>query len=69
MNAPLHPEVFHRREPTSQGDLPLTAEGVLRHVWESRFGPVLIEARDGQVYVNGQLVEPVARQSREPSPG
>jgi hypothetical protein len=37
--------------------LPLAAEGVLRYVWESRFGPMLIEVRDGRAFVNGQVVE------------
>jgi len=57
VNASLHPEVLHRRESSPQADLPLCADGVLRHLWESRFGPILIEVRDDQIYVNGQLVE------------
>ena len=39
--------------------MPLEAEGVLRYVWESRFGDILIEVKDGRAYVNGQAVEPV----------
>ena len=58
MNAPLRPDVFIRPEPSPQLDLPLAADGVLRHVWESRFGTMLIEVRDGQIFVNGSLVEP-----------
>ena len=58
MNAPLLPEVFTRIATPPQADLPLSAEGVLRYVWESRFGPMLIEVRNGQAFVNGQLVEP-----------
>ena len=58
MNAPLLPEVFTRIATPPQADLPLSAEGVLRYVWESRFGPMLIEVRNGQTFVNGQLVEP-----------
>lgn len=41
-----------------QASLPLAAEGVQRWVWHSRWGSMLIEARDGAVYVNGQPVEP-----------
>jgi hypothetical protein len=59
VNAPLLPEVLTRREPSPQVDLPLRTEGVLRYVWEGRFGPMLIEVRDGQTFVNGQVVEPV----------
>jgi hypothetical protein len=60
MNAPLMPEIFARDEAASQVDLPLAAEGVLRYVWEGRFGPMLIEVKDGCAYVNGQPVEPAA---------
>lgn len=59
MNAPLLPEVLVRRGTDSQTDLPLASEGVLRYVWESRFGPMLIEVRDGRAFVNGQAVEPM----------
>ena len=64
MNAPLHPEIFHRQADSPQADLPLAAEGVLRHLWEGRFGAMLIEVRDGRVFVNGHWVQPV-----EPVPG
>ena len=57
MNAPLLPEVLVRRSASPQGDLPLAAEGVLRYLWEGRFGPMLIEVRDGQAFVNGQVVK------------
>lgn len=33
-------------------------EGVVRYLWESRHGSMLIETRDGQVFIDGQLVEP-----------
>ncbi len=58
MNALLHPDVFIRAEPAPQLDLPLAADGVQRHVWESRFGTMLIEVRQGQIFVNGGLVTP-----------
>ena len=58
MNAPLRPEVLIRPDPGPQLDLQLAAAGVQRHVWESRFGTMLIEVRDGQIFVNGSLVEP-----------
>jgi hypothetical protein len=58
MNAPLRPDVFVRPQPSPQLDLPLAADGVQRHVWEGRFGTMLIEVRDGQVFVNGGLVKP-----------
>ena len=58
MNAPLLPEVLRRLEETPQADLPLATEGVLRYVWENRFGAMLIEVIDDVVYVNGDPVEP-----------
>jgi hypothetical protein len=57
VNAPLLPEVLTRRDATPQTELQLAAEGVLRYVWEGRFGSMLIEVREGRVYVNGSLVE------------
>jgi hypothetical protein len=60
MNAPLLPEIFVREHAEQQSDLPLAAEGVLRYVWESRFGPMLIEVRQGRAFVNGQAVMPAA---------
>ncbi|WP_298829473.1 hypothetical protein [uncultured Piscinibacter sp.] len=58
MNAPLLPEILTRQAPSAQADLPLASEGVQRYLWEGRFGPVLIEVKDGCVFVNGQVVEP-----------
>jgi len=57
LNAPLLQEVLARRGDNPQADLPLAAEGVLRYLWESKFGPMLIEVKDGQALVNGQVVE------------
>jgi hypothetical protein len=60
MNAPLRPEVLLRPAlagPRPQQELPLASEGVLRYVWESRFGPMLIEVRGEEVFVNSQRVE------------
>ena len=58
MNAPLLQEILARRGDNPQADLPLATEGVLRYVWESKFGSMLIEVRNGRTYVNGQAVEP-----------
>ncbi len=58
MNAPLRPEVLLRRDDPAQAPLPLAADGVQRWLWESRFGPILIEVREGAVFVNGQRVDP-----------
>jgi hypothetical protein len=59
VNARLIPEVLTRRAESPQAEMRLEAEGVLRYVWESRFGDILIEVREGRAYVNGQAVEPV----------
>lgn len=60
MNALLLPEVLMGAQPTDQPALPLAAEGVQRYVWQSAFGPMLIEVRDGSAFVNGQRVTPMA---------
>jgi len=61
MNAPLHLEVIRHLEATPQADLPLATSGVLRYVWEHRFGEMLIEVVDGVVLVNGERVQPAER--------
>lgn len=70
MNARLLPEVLSRKAGTPQQELPLATADVLRYVWESRYGPMLIEVRDGRVYVNGDWVEPAesGAGSREATP-
>ena len=57
MNAPVYPEVLARREGLPQMPLPLATEGVLRYVWESRYGAILVEVVEGQVFVNGDRVD------------
>lgn len=59
MNAPLIPEkLLPAGEPPPQTALPLATEGVQRWVWESRYGPMLIEVVGDRVFVNGKPVEP-----------
>lgn len=59
MNAPLLPEhLLPPPGPAAEATLDLTPAGVQRWVWRSRFGPMLIEVRDGGIYVNGGRVEP-----------
>ncbi len=60
MNAPLLPEVLLGLGPVAQTSLDLAAEGVQRYVWQSAFGVMLIEVRDGRAFVNGQRVLSVA---------
>lgn len=59
MNAPLLPEVLLGVDAT-EPELPLATEGVQRYVWQSRFGAILIEVREGVAYVNGRPVEPLS---------
>jgi len=68
MNAPLLREVLLRAEPTSQAELGLATEGVLRYVWNSQWGDMLIEVVDGTMYVNGGRVE-LAAKLRKPVAG
>jgi hypothetical protein len=56
MNTPLLPEVLMGSQPVDQPSLSLATEGVQRYVWQSAFGPMLIEVRDGTVFVNGKRV-------------
>ena len=59
MNAADHqllPEVLLGPHPTDQPGLHLASEGVQRYVWQSAFGVVLIEVKNGATYVNGQRV-------------
>lgn len=58
MNPPLLPEVILNTGSSDEPQLPLVTEGVLRYVWHSRWGAMLIEVRDGFAFVNGQRVEP-----------
>lgn len=58
VNAPLLPEILSRRGTSPQADLPLASDGVLRYVWEGKFGSMLIEVKDGRAFVNGQPVAP-----------
>lgn len=77
-NPPPLPEVLLRSRaadpaaPAAPADaqtlLPLATKGVLRYVWESRFGPMLIEAAHGEVFVNGQRVVPFAPPPSPPDP-
>lgn len=57
MNAPLLPQILLRQDAPPQTDLDLATEGVLRYVWSSEWGDMLIEAKDGVVFVNGQRVD------------
>ena len=59
MNAPLLPERLLHIDVSSQMPIPLATQGVLRYVWESRFGEILIEVVGDRSFVNGQLVEPL----------
>jgi hypothetical protein len=56
----LLPEVHVGQGHTAEPELPLAADGVLRYVWHGRFGDMLVEVRDDQVFVNGKAVEPAA---------
>jgi hypothetical protein len=56
MNAPTFPEVLLRIN-DSGDELPLSTAGVLRYVWKSRYGEILIEVVDGDIFVNGSRVE------------
>jgi len=54
----VRPEVLLRCDDDGQSALPLASEGVLRYIWESRYGTMLIEVIGDAVFVNGQRIEP-----------
>ncbi len=54
MNAPLLPEVL--MPPASVDPRATAAETVPPTLWQSAFGTILIEVRDGAAYVNGKRV-------------
>jgi hypothetical protein len=55
MDAPLLQEVVLRSELPPQADLPLATEGVLRHVWSSRWGEMLIEVNAWNRHIRCRL--------------
>ena len=63
MTAPC-PEVLLGDLDREQMPLQLATDGVLRYVWQSAFGPILVEVRDGRAFVNGQQVTPIAEIDR-----
>jgi hypothetical protein len=58
-NLSVLPEVLLGTQPADQPRLELAAEGVQRYVWQSAYGAILIEVRDGASYVNGSRVTSV----------
>jgi hypothetical protein len=55
-NLPLLPEVLLGSQPVDQPTLDLASEGVQRYIWQSAYGAMLIEVRDGAAFVNGERV-------------
>lgn len=58
MNAPLQVQLLLRAAEPAQQELALATDGVLRLVWQHRFGSMLIEVEGDRVFVNRQPVEP-----------
>ena len=58
MNAPLLPKVL--MPPPAVDPRASAAESIPPTSWQSAFGPILIEVRDGVAYVNGKRVLSVA---------
>lgn len=64
MNAPLLPEVLLSPQTEDELSVPLEREGVQTYIWQSAFGAMLIEVRDGATFVNGERVVSVAELRR-----
>ena len=58
VNPPPAPvlDIVIGRTDDAQPPLPLASDGVLRWLWHSRFGEILIEVIDDDVFVNGKQV-------------
>jgi hypothetical protein len=56
MDSSSLPEILRFREESPQVALPLATQGVLRYVWESRYGVMLIEVSGNDTFVNGQRI-------------
>jgi hypothetical protein len=52
----LLPGVLLGAPPVDQPSLEFLSEDVQRYVWNSAYGPMLIEVREGAAYVNGKRV-------------
>ncbi len=52
----LLPEVLLGPHATDQPNLDLANEGIQRYIWQSAFGAMLIEVKEGAAYVNRQRV-------------
>ena len=64
MDTSLLPQIVLRPGNPPQAELDLATEGVLRYVWHSAWGDMLIEVKDGAAYVNGQPVQASSTASR-----
>lgn len=60
LKSPLLPEVLLGNHSVDQPALPLATVGIQRFVWQSAYGPILIEVRDGASFVNGKRVMSIA---------
>jgi hypothetical protein len=67
MNAPALPEVPMDKQAVDPTVLSSASEQFQRHVWQSAFGPIVIETCDNRVSVNGQRVLSMT-ELREASP-
>ena len=65
-NPDSKPEIHLGLTDTLEPELPLSAEGVLRYVWHSRYGDILIEVRDRKTFVNGRRVDEATTPSELP---
>lgn len=68
VHPPLLPEVLLGPQPADQPNLELASEGVLRYVWNSAFGAMLIEVQDGAAYVNVKRVTSIQELRADDSP-
>ena len=59
MSDTRHQERIVGADQTDQGALPFETEGVQRVVWKLAQCDILIEVKEGVVYVNGESVEPI----------
>ena len=58
--AALLPEIRIGGLDVDQVPLELASDGVLRYIWQGKFGQMLIEVREGVAYVDGKRVTSAA---------
>lgn len=69
MSAAPRPDMVCGGLPSNQAELPLASDGVQRFVWRMSHGDILVEVREGRIFVNGSEVEQLRGDGSPPVSG